>query len=183
MTIYTHKHHIIPRHAGGTDDPSNIVILTVEQHAEAHRQLYEKHGRWQDKLAWKGLSGQLGKEEIIKSIQRENGKKVGKLPYSPRKVPFIHTEDTRKRISNSLKGHVQSAETKKKRADKHRGRKNTPETISKMSKSASQRVYSEEARKSFSNAAKNRKKVVCPQCGKRGDISAMKRHHFSNCRW
>ena len=24
-TILKHKHHIIPRHAGGTDDPSNIV--------------------------------------------------------------------------------------------------------------------------------------------------------------
>lgn len=24
-----HKHHIIPKHAGGTDDASNIVELTV----------------------------------------------------------------------------------------------------------------------------------------------------------
>tara|TARA_R110002153_G_scaffold187372_1_gene340410 strand:- start:28 stop:579 length:552 start_codon:yes stop_codon:yes gene_type:complete len=183
MNIYTHKHHILPRHAGGTDDPSNIVELTVEEHAEAHRKLYEEHGRWQDKLAWKGLAGQIGKEEIIRNIQRENGKRVGALPYSPRKIPLVHTEEARKRISEARTGSVQSEETKKKRADKLRGRKNTPETITKMSISASQRVYSDEAKKSFSNAAKNREKVVCPQCGKRGDISAMKRHHFSNCRW
>jgi hypothetical protein len=31
-----HKHHIIPKHAGGTNDPSNLVELTIEQHAEAH---------------------------------------------------------------------------------------------------------------------------------------------------
>ena len=45
MNIYTHKHHIIPRHAGGTDDSSNLVELTVEAHAEAHKKLYEEHDR------------------------------------------------------------------------------------------------------------------------------------------
>ncbi len=64
-TIY-HRHHIIPRHAGGTDDPSNIVELTIEEHAEAHRLLYEEHGHWEDKVAWLGLSGKIGKDEIIR---------------------------------------------------------------------------------------------------------------------
>jgi hypothetical protein len=39
-----HWHHIIPKHMGGTDDPSNLIELTVEQHAEEHRKLYEKYG-------------------------------------------------------------------------------------------------------------------------------------------
>jgi len=51
-----HKHHIIPKHAGGTDDPTNIVELTIEEHAEAHRLLYEKYNQWQDKIAWMGLA-------------------------------------------------------------------------------------------------------------------------------
>jgi len=51
-----HKHHIIPRYLGGTDDPSNLVELTIEQHAEAHRLLYEQHGNWQDYVAWQGLA-------------------------------------------------------------------------------------------------------------------------------
>jgi hypothetical protein len=63
-----HKHHIIPRHAGGTDDPSNLVELSIEEHAEAHRVLYKKYDRWQDNYAWLGLSGQIGKEEIIAAI-------------------------------------------------------------------------------------------------------------------
>jgi hypothetical protein len=63
-----HKHHIIPRHAGGTDDPSNIIELSVVEHVEAHKVLYEKYGKWQDKLAYKGLSGMIGKEEIISAI-------------------------------------------------------------------------------------------------------------------
>ena len=65
-----HKHHVIPKHIGGTNDLENLVELSIEEHAEAHRILFEKHGRWQDKLAWKGLSGQIGKEEIIEEILR-----------------------------------------------------------------------------------------------------------------
>jgi hypothetical protein len=52
----THKHHIIPKHAGGTDDPSNFVELTVAEHAAAHKKLYEQYGRIQDKVAWMGLA-------------------------------------------------------------------------------------------------------------------------------
>ena len=43
---------------GGTDCPDNLIELTIEQHAEAHRQLYKRYGKWQDKVAWKGLSKQ-----------------------------------------------------------------------------------------------------------------------------
>lgn len=48
-----HKHHIIPKHMGGTDEPSNLVELTVEEHAAAHRVLFEQYGCWQDNVAWK----------------------------------------------------------------------------------------------------------------------------------
>jgi len=59
-----HIHHIIPRHIGGTDDPSNLVELSVEEHAEAHRVLYEQYGREEDRMAWLALSGQATKKEI-----------------------------------------------------------------------------------------------------------------------
>jgi len=52
-----HKHHIIPKHMGGTDDPSNIVELTVKEHAEAHLKLYEKYGKHEDLCAYYMLSG------------------------------------------------------------------------------------------------------------------------------
>ena len=70
-SIRKHKHHIIPRHAGGTDDPSNIVELTIEEHAEAHRKLYKKYGRWQDKVAWKSLSQQITFAEATRQAQSE----------------------------------------------------------------------------------------------------------------
>ncbi len=36
---HTHRHHIIPKSLGGTDDPSNLVDLTFRQHFVAHRLL------------------------------------------------------------------------------------------------------------------------------------------------
>lgn len=72
-----HKHHIIPKHMGGTNDPENIKSLSIEEHAEAHRLLYEEHGKIEDRLAWMGLSGMIGRDEIIRELMSVNGKKIG----------------------------------------------------------------------------------------------------------
>lgn len=73
-----HKHHIIPKHMCGTNDPENIKSLSIEEHAEAHRVLYEVHGKIEDRLAWLGLSGMIEREEIIRELMVENGKRLGK---------------------------------------------------------------------------------------------------------
>ena len=76
-----HRHHKIPRHAGGTDEPSNIIECSVEEHAELHFALYLEHGRWQDWYAAMGLAGIIGKEEIVReqcsraSIKGNTGRK------------------------------------------------------------------------------------------------------------
>jgi hypothetical protein len=35
-----HLHHIIPRACGGTDDPRNLIWLTLKDHCDAHGNLY-----------------------------------------------------------------------------------------------------------------------------------------------
>lgn len=82
-TCMSHKHHIIPKHAGGTDDPSNLVELSVDAHAEAHRVLYEQYGRWQDYVAWQGLAKLSPKEELTRIRQREAGKLRQRLYPNP----------------------------------------------------------------------------------------------------
>lgn len=99
-----HKHHIIPKHAGGTDRPDNLVYLTVEEHADAHRLLYEEHGRWQDYYAWQGLSGQIGKEDIISGIYANRKTRLG----------AILTKETKEKISMAKRGSKLAEETKKK---------------------------------------------------------------------
>lgn len=70
MDIYTHKHHIIPRHMGGTDDPSNLVELTIEEHAQAHERLYEEHGHDQDRVAALMLRGQISNYDAYMEMVR-----------------------------------------------------------------------------------------------------------------
>jgi hypothetical protein len=113
-----HKHHIIPRHAGGTDDPSNLVLLTPEEHSQAHKDLFEKYGRWEDELAYKGLAGHIGKEEIIYQMRVESGRaqKGNK-----------HSEERNKAQSERMMGHEHSDETKAKMAIARTGWKTTPE--------------------------------------------------------
>lgn len=77
-----HKHHIIPRHMGGSDDPSNLIELTPEEHAEAHRLLYEEHGRWQDYVAWQGLAKYATKQETISMVLSESNRQRKGIKYN-----------------------------------------------------------------------------------------------------
>ena len=74
MKEYYHWHHIVPRHAGGTDEPENLVRVTTEEHAELHLALYLEHGRYEDWIAYHALSGQIGKDEVL-WLARSAGKK------------------------------------------------------------------------------------------------------------
>lgn len=79
-----HKHHIIPKHAGGTDDPVNLIELTIEEHANAHKVLYEQYGRIQDKVAYMGLLKLAPNAELMymlrsESMKGENNPMYGKI--------------------------------------------------------------------------------------------------------
>ena len=100
-----HKHHIIPRHAGGTDDPSNIVELTISEHADAHWLLWSEYKSPFDKLAAQCLDGMIGKEDIIRQAHIANGKTRKGIPKS---------EETKKKMSLAKKGIPKSEEHKRK---------------------------------------------------------------------
>ena len=95
MSIY-HKHHIVPKHMGGTDDPSNIIELTVEKHAEAHRKLFEQYGHWQDEVAWKGLSKMITKTDAIRFAQSKPN--IGNKRWLGKK----HSQETKNKIAKKL---------------------------------------------------------------------------------
>ena len=70
-----HWHHIVPRHAGGTDDPSNLVRVTREQHAEIHRQRWLALGDYYDCCAANVLSG----DWTVEKARREAAKRGQQL--------------------------------------------------------------------------------------------------------
>lgn len=97
MTIY-HKHHIIPKHLGGTDDSSNLVEVTVEQHAALHKQLWEDLGHWEDKLAWEGLAGIVPKQDIVHAINKRPKSQETKEKMRLSKLGKSRSEETKKKL-------------------------------------------------------------------------------------
>ena len=97
-----HKHHIVHRHAGGTDNPSNIVELTIEDHAIAHKVLYGLYGRWQDKLAYESLLGLKDGGLIqLEAVKLANtGKKLSE-EHKQKIRSYRHTEQARLNIKKN----------------------------------------------------------------------------------
>jgi hypothetical protein len=148
-----HKHHIIPRHMGGTDDPSNLIELTVEEHAEAHRKLWEQYGNIKDYCAWKGLEGTIGKEEIVRLLMDPTGR--------------VHTEETKQKMSEAHKGKPKHTEESKEKLRQFRtGMKLSEEHKRKISKGLEGNTnmvgkkLSEDTKKKISEAGKGNNRAV-----------------------
>jgi hypothetical protein len=71
-----HKHHIVPQHRGGTNDVSNIVEISITQHAMWHYAEWQLYGSEWDRIAWKGLSGIASSSETVRAVQVESGRNV-----------------------------------------------------------------------------------------------------------
>lgn len=127
-----HKHHIVPRHMGGSDDPSNIIELSIEDHAKAHEELYVKHGLWQDMIAWKALSGQITMTEASRLAKIEGCKLGGRITYQKHGLPHEHmSEEGAKRHKE---GRRLGSLAQSKEAKSRGGKNNTFETHSNAGK-------------------------------------------------
>ena len=127
---------------GGTDDPKNIVTLTVKQHAQAHKKLYEKYGKWQDNLAYKMLSGQISNYDA-----QQEARRMGRLGI---KV----TKKTKKILSEKLQGNSNAKDNRSRL-----GRPHTKETKLKLSKAkmgkrngSYGKIYTKEEKEKMRNA-------------------------------
>jgi hypothetical protein len=160
---YVEKHHIIPKCMGGSDDESNLVILTPEEHFVAHQllvKMYPDNYKLILALAFMTSSTpQLKKRNNKKygwtrrknNIALKNIKRKKPRPYK-RKTKRVLTETHKNRIANSLSGRNHSEETKRKIRDSNLGLKH--------------------------NYIENE----CPHCGKVGKGPNMSRYHFDRCK-
>lgn len=115
MTVY-HLHHIVPKHMGGTDNPDNLIKLTIEEHAKAHLELFLEHGSKYDYIAYLVLSKQIGHEEAnyLKLLGPKNWTPEGKKRLSDlakqrtgSRNPFFgktHTEETKEKLRAKMSG-------------------------------------------------------------------------------
>ena len=140
--MLTHIHHIIPKYLGGTDDPSNLVELTVEQHAEAHRLLYEQHGNWQDHIAWKALSGQIGKDEAIQQARGAANRGRKRTPETLEKM----RKSSQARAARLMADPVAWAETNRKRSNAHKGKQKSAEHMANWAAARKGHAVSDETR-------------------------------------
>ena len=109
MSITWHRHHIIPKHAGGTDDPDNILKCNVAMHAFLHEQLYKEHCREEDRLAYRGLRGIHSRQDHLREVARYTGSLGGHARASINREPeYKLTFEDRSRggVKNAKSGHL-----------------------------------------------------------------------------
>jgi len=75
----THKHHLVPKYMGGSNEPENLVEVTVTQHAMFHFCNYQLWGNGEDRIAWRALSGQITIDEAKLEAKILGRKKGGKI--------------------------------------------------------------------------------------------------------
>lgn len=72
------RHHIIPLHAGGTDEPSNLVYLTYQEHMIVHHLRWKIHQDKDDLLAYRLMRG-IKNDETHRIAASLGGKKTGAM--------------------------------------------------------------------------------------------------------
>ena len=204
LDIYTELHHVIPKCLGGSNEKSNLVRLTPEEHYVAHQLLariypenmklifaasamtFDRQGRRYNNKLYGWIRVKLAK------ASSENNK--GKLTWMKGKH---HTEKMKMEMSEKRKvlgtnppsrdGSTLTDDQKKFLSDFWKGKAKPPRTKEHSEKIAVQlrgRKVSQETKAKLSEIRSGKKFdiVKCPHCGKEGGSSAMGRWHFNNCK-
>ena len=108
-----HKHRIIPGYEGGGYTEGNVVDLTLVQHVMWHYAEWTRKQNVEDQVAYKMLSGQIGKEEAIAAKCSMGGKaSVEQMHAHPNtrkdmeknyETMRLHPNTTRTRVENNKK--------------------------------------------------------------------------------
>jgi len=167
------RHHIIPKHQGGTDDDDNFTYLTHREHIAAHFLLWKINGHVGDQFAYQMMKGvtchptHLGRKHTEESRRRmseahkgqklseEHKRRISEGRKGKKGKP--HTEESKQRISDSLKGKKKSEETRRRISKSNKGKKRTKETKQRMSESHKGKKHTEETKQKMTESRKGKK--------------------------
>ena len=153
-------HHIVPRcylPKKFWKDKDNIILLTVREHFIAHLILWRTFRDSSCTQAFEYMTSRKGYKERLNSRQFSQLKAENKQFKKKRKREnFHHTEESKKKMSESHIGLSPSSETREKIRRSSLGRKLSEEAKLKIS----QRNITEETRRKLSESAKKQKPTM-----------------------
>ena len=126
---YTEKHHIVPKCMGGDNKLRNIAILTPEEHYIAHQLLVKIYP--ENKKLIYALNMMSDRNPLIRRVK---SKRYGwiRRKVSEARMGYSHSEETKRKISDSHKG--------KKLSDEHIAAMIASKTGSKMSPKSKENI-------------------------------------------
>ncbi len=131
---YIEQHHIIPRCIGGTDDKSNLAILTAREHFIAHKLLCEIYPN-NDKIFFAyrmmAIMKQSNDNERLYNIssrefdriRTESIKKIGNMNRGKKLLPKSKESIEKQLATRKLNGYTHSDATKQKISNSNKRRK------------------------------------------------------------
>lgn len=98
-----HKHHIVPKHCGGSDDSSNLTYLTVREHIIAHFLLWKMFKNTNDLRSMKMLGANLSvhHRRIIGLWCKDNNIGIHGASLEDREIWRSRGIETQKNMPNS----------------------------------------------------------------------------------
>jgi len=137
---------------------NHLIKLSKKQHENSYLQnTFNKYGIDSfhfNVLEYCKKDNLIKREQYYIDLYNSSNRKYGYnlITYSRRK---IYTDEIKKKISDSLKGHKTSLETRRKLSLANKGRKMSKEFCDKVSKSLTGRKLSEEHKKNISKSSSN----------------------------
>lgn len=105
IDCYTERHHIIPVALGGSDDDSNIAVLTAREHFIAHMLLAKIHGghMWYAVIIMKGGINRYCNSRLFEVARKNFSREREKAIKEKRKICPVYDELIRQKRSLATK--------------------------------------------------------------------------------
>ena len=151
---YSERHHILPRCLGGSDEPSNIAVLTAEEHYVAHQLLVRLYPY---------DLGILSAAHVM-TTARHLGRSANKLyGWLRRRMAAAQTGQKRpasvgQKIGNRLRGRKRDPVAVAKGAAKLRGLVRSPEALARITAGRRMpKIFTQEIRENMAAAQRGKK--------------------------